>query len=184
MNRGYVYVLSNPSMPGIVKIGRSKYGGQGRADTFYKNDTGVPTPFELEFEALFSDAHQIERELHKWYADQRVNKAREFFAVDPFKAAGKVAALCAREMGLECGEWAECFHVMGTRDGWIDTDDGQSYCVADVTAALERLLHNPTALARLMTASAAISKHRRERMGYGLDPESEFEASIVEGVLH
>lgn len=57
-SKGYVYILSNPSMPGILKIGRSINGGKGRADALYKNDTGVASPFALEFEMIFDDCRK------------------------------------------------------------------------------------------------------------------------------
>lgn len=84
--RGYVYVLSNPSMPGIVKIGRSKYGGQGRAKDLYRNDTGVAEPFELEFEVMCDDCHHIESACHNRLAEFRVNNGREFFRMTPSQA--------------------------------------------------------------------------------------------------
>jgi len=80
--KGYVYVLSNPSMPGIVKIGRSMHGGTGRAEAFYRNDTGLPTPFDLEFEVLVDDCHALERDVHVELADWRANPQREFFRLD------------------------------------------------------------------------------------------------------
>ena len=77
---GYVYVLSNPSMPGAVKIGRSKAGGKSRAQQMYT--TGVPTPFVLEFEILVSNAEEVEVAVHEHLQGFRVNGSREFFACE------------------------------------------------------------------------------------------------------
>src|SRR6185369_16856001 len=77
--RGYVYVLSNPSMPGVVKIGRSENGGFSRAKAMYIGATGVPQPFHLEFELLSDDAHQLEESVHECLNRYRVNQSREFF---------------------------------------------------------------------------------------------------------
>ena len=79
---GYVYVLSNPSMPGIVKIGHSIYGGKHRANALYKNITGVPEPFRLEFEVFTQDYALIEERAHEALASARVNASREFFRCD------------------------------------------------------------------------------------------------------
>ncbi len=77
---GYVYVLSNDSMPGVVKIGRSINGGQHRAKAIFS--TGVPTPFYLEFEILVDDAVIIEQTVHECLEHCRVSSAREFFRCD------------------------------------------------------------------------------------------------------
>jgi hypothetical protein len=45
--RGYIYVLSNPSMPGIVKVGRTFREPRARAAELSAS-TGVPTPFKIE----------------------------------------------------------------------------------------------------------------------------------------
>lgn len=93
--KGYVYVLSNPSMPGLVKIGRSKVSGNSRASQLYKGDTGVPTPFELEFECLFDDYAEAELALHDELDHLRVNPKREFFKMDVDEAVIRVLEAAA-----------------------------------------------------------------------------------------
>ena len=91
MKAGYVYVLSNPSMPFLVKIGYSKHGGQSRATTFYRNDTAVATPFNVEFEVLCDDARKIERLVHVELESYRVNPSREFFECGVSMAAKTIS---------------------------------------------------------------------------------------------
>ncbi len=81
---GYVYVLSNVSMPGVVKIGRSVNGGQHRAKAIFS--TGVPTPFYLEFEMLVDDAVVVEQAVHESLENCRVSSTREFFRCDVHEA--------------------------------------------------------------------------------------------------
>ena len=48
---GIVYVLTNPAMPGLVKIGKtSRSSVKGRLRELYS--TGVPVPFECVFRGL------------------------------------------------------------------------------------------------------------------------------------
>lgn len=77
MPSGYVYLLINPSMPGLIKIGRTRRDSRGRARTLCT--TGVPTPFEVAFE-IFSDVHEtLEDQMHVALHAFRVNSNREFF---------------------------------------------------------------------------------------------------------
>jgi hypothetical protein len=87
---GYVYILSNQSMPGIVKIGRSINGGASRAKNFYEGATGVPTPFALEFELFTKDPVWLESATHKHLKNRRVNNGREFFRCDVDQAISAV----------------------------------------------------------------------------------------------
>ncbi|EPL6464383.1 MULTISPECIES: GIY-YIG nuclease family protein [Morganellaceae] len=74
---GYVYILINPSMPGLIKIGRTLRDSNMRAREL--SSTGVPTPFQVAFE-LFADQHEsLEAEMHLKLTDFRVNPSREFF---------------------------------------------------------------------------------------------------------
>ena len=126
-DKGYVYVLSNPSMPGIVKIGRSMYGGQGRADALYKNDTGVALPFKLEFE-VFTEKHQLlEKDIHADLEKVRVNSSREFFRISVEEASIVVGANAIVEKGATATHritdddirvWCSIFYMRGKEFEW------------------------------------------------------------------
>ena len=79
--QGIVYILSNPAMPGLLKIGmteREDYGD--RLAELY--GTGVPFPFHCEFAYLVDDPREVEKILHEEFDDARVNQDREFFETD------------------------------------------------------------------------------------------------------
>jgi hypothetical protein len=80
-----VYVLSNPAMPGLVKIGRT-YGEDASTRIAQLYSTGVPVPFKLEFACRVSNADEVEQALHIAFAPARVNPRREFFRIEPDQA--------------------------------------------------------------------------------------------------
>jgi hypothetical protein len=91
MSSGYVYILINQSMPGLIKIGRTLRDSRERARELHT--TGVPTPFELAFE-VFSNAHEaLEEEAHKQLQAFRVNTNREFFRFPLSDAIGLLIKL-------------------------------------------------------------------------------------------
>src|SRR5262249_27535580 len=57
---GFVYALLNPSMPDLVKVGRTTRDPKGRADEL-SHATGVPTPFLVAYKRFFSDCEQAEQ---------------------------------------------------------------------------------------------------------------------------
>ena len=74
---GYVYILVNESMPGLVKIGKTKGDPRDRAKELSRA-TGVPTPFEVAY-ALFSHRyHDLEKQIHTKLKEFRLPN-REFF---------------------------------------------------------------------------------------------------------
>lgn len=76
-----VYVLTNPAMPGLVKIGRtSNSEADGRISQLYT--TGVPVPFNLEFACRVTNPDEVEAAFHKAFAPQRINPKREFFRIE------------------------------------------------------------------------------------------------------
>ena len=78
MEYGIVYLLTNPVMPGLVKIGMTT---QEDIDKRMKElyTTGVPVPFECKFACKVkkSDCLKIEKALHKAFDPQRINQNRE-----------------------------------------------------------------------------------------------------------
>lgn len=79
MSKGYIYILSNESMPDIYKIGRSIKSGRERAKQLYSGATGVPTEFKLEFEVLCKNCVEAEMLVHERLDHIRINDNREFF---------------------------------------------------------------------------------------------------------
>lgn len=82
---GIVYVLTNPAMPGIVKIGKTARGSvDARLSELYS--TGVPVPFECAFAGRVIDEARVERAFHLAFGPYRINPKREFFEIEPEQA--------------------------------------------------------------------------------------------------
>lgn len=80
LSEGWVYVLSNKSFKGQVKIGYSTVSSHNRAKEL--DTTGVPTPFKLEYEIKVKNCELLEKKVHEHLRNKRVRKGREFFRID------------------------------------------------------------------------------------------------------
>ena len=76
-----VYVLTNESMEGMVKIGRTSTSVEQRIREL--DNTSLPLPFQCFYAAEVSNAATVEGKLHRIFSDKRVRANREFFRVDP-----------------------------------------------------------------------------------------------------
>lgn len=84
MNKeGYVYVLMNPSMPNLLKIGQTKKNPEERAKEL-SSSTGVATNFIVVYKQKFNDCERAEHAVHIILEEEgiRVNKNREFFEAE------------------------------------------------------------------------------------------------------
>ena len=75
---GWIYVMSNPSMPEIYKVGMTTCSPEKRAQELYSS-SGVPTKFNVELAFYSSDPRKDEATVHRILAPYRVNESREFF---------------------------------------------------------------------------------------------------------
>lgn len=83
MSVGYVYCLSNPSMPGILKIGYTERAVEERLQEANSSGTwGPPTDYAIETSKFVSEPNHKEKLIHKILAENRVNPRKEFFRVD------------------------------------------------------------------------------------------------------
>ena len=95
---GIVYVFTNDSMPGLVKIGKTDKSVEERLRTL--DGTSVPTPFRFYF-AIESDRFdQIETFIHNTFSEQRVRDNREFFKINPERAVSALKIAGAKEVKL------------------------------------------------------------------------------------
>lgn len=77
---GIVYVLTNPAMPGLVKIGKTTQSDVTvRINQLYT--TGVPLPFDCDYAVKVADMTKVEKALHMAFRSNRVNRSREFFEI-------------------------------------------------------------------------------------------------------
>lgn len=81
---GVVYVLTNPAIPGLVKIGMTQREDINERLAELNRPTGVPVPFECQYacKVKVSDCPKIEKALHAAFAPDRINPNREFFSTN------------------------------------------------------------------------------------------------------
>ena len=89
MSLQIVYVLTNPAMPGFVKIGKTFIEDVSvRLQQLYT--TGVPFPFDLAFACKVPNADEVERALHRAFAPNSDYKLDKY-----------LAKMCAKERIIE-----------------------------------------------------------------------------------
>lgn len=91
--RGWVYVMTNLAMPGLVKVGFSTKDPQLRAKEL--DGTGLPHPFIVAYDALLEEPRQVEMGVHRELAQHR--EAKEFFKVSVEVAVHAVKRVLAQQ---------------------------------------------------------------------------------------
>lgn len=78
--RGYVYALINPTLAGMVKVGKTTKDPNERAKEL-SSATGVPTPFLVAYQIYVADCCNAEKCVHTYLEESgyRVSGNREFF---------------------------------------------------------------------------------------------------------
>ena len=85
---GFIYIMSNPSHPGLLKIGQTGKDPEERRKEL--GSTGVVEDFVLEYRALSEDYESLEREIHRALASVRTNPKKEFFSISVPEAIDKI----------------------------------------------------------------------------------------------
>jgi hypothetical protein len=87
--RGWVYAISNPSMPGLVKVGFSTKDPSLRANEL--GGTGSPTPFEVIYDVLVLNPRDCEQKVHKTLTPHHHGK--EWFRCSPQEAVSAIRSV-------------------------------------------------------------------------------------------
>jgi hypothetical protein len=88
---GYIYILSNPQMQGLLKIGITNKDVKERVKEL-SSATGVPQPFEIEYYCLTRNLEEIEKEVHRRFSAHR-KKGKEFFFISLAEAVRVIDSL-------------------------------------------------------------------------------------------
>jgi hypothetical protein len=137
MPSGYIYVLVNSAMPGLVKVGKTTRLPSDRAQEL-STATGVATPFVVAFEHAFADVDTVERLVHSEMEQRgfRESKNREFFRVASSEVVRIILAIaesCPGPSGMADKEqtlpvWTELLdqaaaYLDGEDDTFQDVDE-------------------------------------------------------------
>jgi hypothetical protein len=95
---GWVYILTNPAMPGLVKIGLTTRTPTLRAAEL-SGATGVPLPYEVAWARAVSDCAFIEGVVHRMLDDRRINGKRESFRCDVATARQVIETAVGGKLG-------------------------------------------------------------------------------------
>lgn len=89
---GIVYILTNPAMPNLIKIGyTANEDVKTRMAQIYTS--GVPLPFECVYAARVNNHEKVEKALHIAFGPDRINPRREFFEIDASQAIAIIRLL-------------------------------------------------------------------------------------------
>lgn len=82
---GWLYVISSPSLPGLVKLGCTR-----RLNPTLRvrelSSSSLPEPFKAHCFVFSEDCFELENNIHKYFDKERVNPDREFFRIEPKEA--------------------------------------------------------------------------------------------------
>ena len=85
MKSGYVYLLVNSALKGLVKIGKTEGDPDDRARQL-SSSTGVPSPFVVVHSVYVINCKALEKKMHQRLSHCRENRKREFFRISVHEA--------------------------------------------------------------------------------------------------
>lgn len=101
---GFIYVLTNPSIPELVKIGQTERHPAARVAELSSHE-GVALPFALEFYIEVADRFRAEAAIHEALAAFRVSTDREFFKLNAAEAQSIIREIGGRFSADPDGRW-------------------------------------------------------------------------------
>ena len=82
---GWVYVLTNEAMPGLVKVGQTYKTPEIRAQEL-SSETGVAAQYVVVYKAFVPNYDQVEKVVHDKLKSAGKHYNKEFFKCEPFEA--------------------------------------------------------------------------------------------------
>lgn len=112
---GWVYVIANPAMPNVCKIGMTTRTPEERAQELH--DTGSPAPYHVVAKWPVADVRAAEQVAQAALARFRVSDAREWFNVPARAAVARVEAVLG--IGHEPNRAWRAIRGLVEAVGWI-----------------------------------------------------------------
>ncbi|MHA0866156.1 GIY-YIG nuclease family protein [Enterobacter wuhouensis] len=119
--KGWIYVLSNESMPGIYKVGLTKVSPQHRANQL-SSSTASASQFVVEAKFISPDPVRDEKIIHEYLSRYRVSKSREFFSCSLDKIISECRRILPLGEALSVEELAEKHNFVTFDDYFLPHD--------------------------------------------------------------
>ena len=110
IKRGFVYLATNESMEGLVKIGMTSKSVEERLKEI--SGTGVPTPYVCQFSCEVDNPREVESRLHNLFKYCRIDSRKEFFIID-WQAAMVVLLLLVKSPDESVDEMKKMLDKVG-----------------------------------------------------------------------
>lgn len=81
-SQGFIYVLVNPSLGGLIKVGFTKRSIEERVKEL-SSSTSIPTPFIPVYWKRVSEVEQLEKTIHAQLKSLGFSHGKEYFKVEP-----------------------------------------------------------------------------------------------------
>lgn len=118
---GYVYIMTNKAMPGLVKIGYARNVESRRRG--FSNQSCIPYEFEV-YRTFPTTKYAADKTVHTWFSPElRVNKSREFFNITPEYASSVIEKKIAEAKHISS---TFSYGEKGTTDRILRTKMGKS----------------------------------------------------------
>ncbi len=126
--RGWIYIITNKAMPGLLKIGYSTKDPELRAAELA--NTGSPHRYVVEYDALVNEPRSVEQKIHRALADK--NEGKEWFRCEVVEAILEIHRLIEKSIILEKINRQLSFNCSindcGEKSSTKDDEDGRFYC--------------------------------------------------------
>jgi hypothetical protein len=160
--RGWVYIIINKAMPELVKIGYSTKDPKLRAEEL--NHTGSPHPYEVVYDVLVINPHQIEQQVHKYLIDKREGK--EWYRCTILDAVSAIRTIAKSSILLDSNpDLINIKHEINNESSDVIYDSNcveSSYKVNDI---LNKLQIDEWKNNRLVDSLASTKKSRQDKVG-------------------
>ena len=97
---GFLYFLTNRTIPNLIKIGYTNTSLQDRLTQL--NTTGLPIPFDVSASFIVNNPAETEKQIHIILDKYRFNKNREFFKTSTKKALEKSISVILADLSSNC----------------------------------------------------------------------------------
>lgn len=98
MQEEVIYILTNPCMENLIKIGKTSHARLKKRLKELSKPTSIPVPFDCYYAAIVKDAQLVEKRLRDIFGDHRVSPKREFFKVSPHRVKAAVELVALKEI--------------------------------------------------------------------------------------